>query len=96
MRAQTIRRLSLSHEAMAESNSRIVYANLYGFVCRGRYADCPAYDDIIQAASGLADLQSRFSDAYAALAALYTRERTGVGQEIEVPMFETMVSFAMT
>jgi len=114
MRAQAIRSLRLDYTAMAEANPRLVYANLYGFGRRGRYADYPAYDDIVQAASGLADLQARLSGgtptylatvvadkvtgltaAYAVLAALYARETTGVGQEIEVPMFETLVSFAM-
>jgi crotonobetainyl-CoA:carnitine CoA-transferase CaiB-like acyl-CoA transferase len=114
MRAGAIRRLGLDYAAVAAASPRIVYANLYGFGANGRYADYPAYDDIVQAASGLASLQARLSGgepaylatvvadkvagltaAYAVIAALFSRERDGVGQEIEVPMFETLVSFTM-
>jgi len=113
MRAQAIARLGLDYAALAEANPRIIYANLYGFGRDGPYRDYPAYDDIVQAASGIVDLQARLSGgvptysanviadkvsgltgAYAVIAALFARERTGQGQEIEVPMFETMVSFA--
>jgi crotonobetainyl-CoA:carnitine CoA-transferase CaiB-like acyl-CoA transferase len=113
MRAQAIARLGLDYAALAEANPRIIYANLYGFGRDGPYRDYPAYDDIVQAASGIVDLQARLSGgvptysanviadkvsgltgAYAVIAALFARERTGQGQEVEVPMFETMVSFA--
>ncbi len=114
MRAQAIGRLGLAYPEVQAANERIVYANLYGFGRKGPYADYPAYDDIVQAASGLVSLQASLSSgvptylatvvadkvagltaAYAVSAALYARERTGQGQEIEVPMFETLASFAM-
>lgn len=114
MRAQAIARLGLDYAALQAVNPRIIYANLYGFARSGPYRDFPAYDDIVQAASGLVDLQARLSGgepaylgtvvadkvagltgAYAIMAALYARERTGLGQEVEVPMFETLVSFTM-
>jgi len=114
MRAQAIARLGLDYTALKAANARIVYANLYGFGRDGPYRDYPAYDDIVQAASGLVALQARLSGgeptylatvvadkvagltgAYAVIAALYAREKTGQGQEIEVPMFETLVSFTM-
>ena len=113
MRAQAIARLGLDYAAVGAANPRIIYANLYGFGREGPYRDYPAYDDIVQAASGIVDLQARLSGgeptysanviadkvsgltgAYAVIAALFARERTGQGQEVEVPMFETMVSFA--
>jgi crotonobetainyl-CoA:carnitine CoA-transferase CaiB-like acyl-CoA transferase len=113
MRAQAIARLGLDYAALSAANPRIVYANLYGYGRNGRYRDYPAYDDIVQAASGIVDLQARLSDGeptyaatviadkvagltgtYAVIAALFARERTGLGQEVEVPMFETLVSFA--
>lgn len=113
MRAQAIARLGLDYAALSAANPRIIYANLYGFSRNGPYRDYPAYDDIVQAASGIVDLQARLSGgeptylatvvadkvagltgAYSVMAALYAREKTGKGQEIEVPMFETLVSFA--
>lgn len=114
MRARAIGRLGLDYPALHEANSRIIYANLYGFGRNGPYADYPAYDDIVQAASGIVALQASLSGgeptylatvvadkvagltaAYAIVAALFDRERSGRGQEIEVPMFETLASFAM-
>lgn len=114
MRPGAIRRLGLDYPTLHAINPRLVYANLYGFGREGPYRDYPAYDDIVQAASGLVDLQARLSEGrptylgtvvadkvagltgtYAILAALFARTRTGEGQEVEVPMFETLVSFTM-
>ena len=114
MRAQAVKRLGLDYEAIAAENPDIIYANLYGFGRDGPYADYPAYDDIVQAASGIVALQANLSDgeptylatvvadkvagltaAYAIIAALFARQNGAGGQEIEVPMFETLVSFSM-
>ncbi len=43
----------------------------------------------------IADKTTAMAVVSAVVAALFHRERTGVGQEIEVPMFETMVSYVM-
>jgi len=112
-RPQAARRLGMSYEAFRAVNPSIVYVGTYGFRAGGPYGDKPAYDDIIQAASGLASLQasivgepryvptivadksSSMTVLAAVLAALYHQARTGEGQEVEVPMFESMAAWVM-
>lgn len=112
IRPQSMRKLGLDYESLAAINPRLIYCGVYGFSEDGPYAGRPAFDDIIQAMSGLADLQGRstgsppayvtsiiadkitgLSAINAILAALFERTQSGQGQAIEVPMFETMVSF---
>jgi formyl-CoA transferase len=113
MRAAAIARLGFDYEAVRALNAAIVYCAAYGFGERGPYRDYPAYDDLIQARSGVAALAGVNAPApafaptimadktvgltalYGVLAALYHRARTGQGQAVEVPMFETMVAFMM-
>ena len=111
VRAASAARLGLSYESLAAENPRLVYCHVKGFSDVGAYAGRPAYDDIVQALSGLAMLQtiaagepryvpSIIADkitavhaAYAIMLALFSRERTGRGQSVGVPMLETMVAF---
>lgn len=111
IRAGAAARIGLSYATLAAVNPRLVYCHVRGFQDDGPYGGRPAYDDIIQALSGLAMLQriaagepryipSIIADkvtavhaAYAIALALFHRERTGQGQEVGVPMLETMVAF---
>jgi len=113
VRPQSLQRMGLSAEVMRARNPRLVFVGLHGFGEQGPYAGSPAYDDIIQALSGAADLQHRQSGepgyfptiaadkvcgltaVHAVLAALFQRERSGQGQVVEVPMFESMASFLL-
>jgi crotonobetainyl-CoA:carnitine CoA-transferase CaiB-like acyl-CoA transferase len=112
-RPDPARRLGVEYEAFEKINPRLVYLATYGYRSAGPMGPKAAYDDIIQAGSGLASLQSvvagqpRFLPTIVAdktssngvvsalLAALFARERTGKGQAVEVPMYETLVSFVM-
>lgn len=114
VRPKALERLRLDYPSLAEANPKLVYVNLVGYGMRGRYANKPAYDDLIQAVSGLAMLNQRAiggtpryvplalvdrivgtAAVNAILAALLHRSRTGEGQAVEVPMFETMCQFVM-
>ncbi|CAB3868068.1 CaiB/BaiF CoA transferase family protein [Achromobacter piechaudii] len=54
LRPQAMQRLGLEYEVLREINPRLVYVGMFGFSQRGRYASKPAFDDLIQAATGLA------------------------------------------
>lgn len=114
MRVAAIERLGIGYKAVAALNPGIVYCAATGFGQDGPDGDRPAFDDIIQAACGLAGLNSVGREqpeyaptlvadktagmalANAVLAALFHRQRSGEGQYVEVPMFETMVAFTLT
>lgn len=115
VRSQAIVRAGLSYDDVRAIKPDIIYVHCTGFDQRGPYADLQAYDDIIQAASGMASLLPRVDGdprprflpsaladkvsglhaVYAVLAAVIHRLRTGEGQFIEVPMFESVVSFTL-
>ena len=111
IRTPAATKLGLDYETLSALNPRLVFCHMLGFSDSGVYAGRAAYDDIVQALSGLAMLQkvpagapryipSILADkttavhaAYAIMLALFARERTGRGQKVGVPMFETMVAF---
>jgi len=113
-RPAAMQRLGLDYDEVKRLSPEIIYCATYGYSKKGPYGDKGALDDSIQAASGIAVLQSKVEGeprylptviadkttaqnvVQAVLAALFYKERTGEGQEIEVPMFESMVSFVMT
>ncbi len=115
VRPQAMARLGLSYEALAAVNPRIIYVGVFGYGQDGPYAAKPAYDDLIQGASGLSALFARSGGTApqyvplamtdritglmavnAVLAAVIERHTSGMGQRIDVPMFETMVGFVLS
>ncbi len=113
IRPAAMARLGLSYEAVRRINPEICYVGAYGYHEDGPYGHLPAYDDAIQAVSGVAALMGgkdgppRYAPtvmadktvgltlAYAILVALMHKVRTGQGQKVDVPMFETMVNWLM-
>jgi crotonobetainyl-CoA:carnitine CoA-transferase CaiB-like acyl-CoA transferase len=114
VRPQAMARLNLGYDIVAEINPRLIYAGVFGFGQDGPYAAKPAYDDLIQGATGLPALMAQTGDGTpryvpnalvdrivgltavgAICASLVDRERTGRGQRVDIPMFETMAAFVM-
>ncbi len=101
-------RLGIDYNTLKDINPRIISCSITGFGSSGLYKDRPAYDLIVQAISGgmsitgeppparagipIADLSGGMLAAQGVLAALYARERTGMGQRIEVSLLDTQIS----
>jgi crotonobetainyl-CoA:carnitine CoA-transferase CaiB-like acyl-CoA transferase len=60
-RPQALRKLGLDYETLKRHNPRLIHCGTYGFSEKGPYAGRPAFDDVIQAMSGLAALQGHNS-----------------------------------
>lgn len=58
MRMAAIERLGLSYSTVAAINPRIIYCSITGYGSNGPHGGRPAFDDVIQAASGLVDINS--------------------------------------
>jgi crotonobetainyl-CoA:carnitine CoA-transferase CaiB-like acyl-CoA transferase len=56
LRPKAIAGLGYAYEQVREIKPDIVYCGAYGFGAKGPYRDKPAYDDLIQAGSGIAAL----------------------------------------
>ena len=114
IRPKAAKRLAIDYETIAELNHNIIYASATGFGETGPFADKPAYDDLIQGASGIASLFGKvtgtpryvpsvmadkttglFLSNYISMA-LFHRERTGEGQKLHVPMYESFAAFVVS
>ena len=62
IRKSALSRLGFDHKTFLKYNDKIISAFAVGFSSNGPYRDLPAYDDIIQAASGMASYQEAYSD----------------------------------
>jgi crotonobetainyl-CoA:carnitine CoA-transferase CaiB-like acyl-CoA transferase len=103
VRPQAMRRLKLGYDEVRAVRPDIVYVGGFGFGESGPYAGQAAFDDLIQAMIGVPDMVPiNFCDRVCGLAlvntvlgALLHRARTGEGQSVEVPMYETLAQFVL-
>ena len=62
IRKKSLLKLKLDHKTLVKHNKRIITAFAVGFSSKGPYKNLPAYDDIIQASSGMASYQEVYSN----------------------------------
>jgi crotonobetainyl-CoA:carnitine CoA-transferase CaiB-like acyl-CoA transferase len=105
-------RLGVGEEAVRASRPDIIYVSISGFGERGPYANQRAYDPVIQALSGLAEIQrdrdtgrprmvrtiiadytTALTAAQAITAALFAKQRSGVGQHVRIAMLDSMIAY---
>ena len=102
-------RLGLGYDVFKENHPKLVYASINGVGSVGPYANRRVYDAVIQAVSGftalrvdgkpemvnslICDKVTSLTAAEAIVAALFSAERTGQGQRVEISMLDAALSF---
>ncbi len=100
-------RLGLDYESVRRIKPDIIYCSVSCFGHWGPYSRMPGYDLIAQASSGwtdqnvtqqispvsIGDMNASMHAATAVLAALYCRNETGVGQNIDISMMDCLFHF---
>ena len=61
-RPKVMNKFNLGYDTFKDTNPELVYCGAYGFRADGPMADKPAYDDVIQTAAGVCDVQALISD----------------------------------
>ncbi len=99
-------RLKLDYDSVKQIKSDIIYCSISCFGHWGPYSDKAGYDVIAQGASGwiahtdphtqapvsIGDLNSAMHAATAILAALVNKQKTGIGQNIDISMVDCLFS----
>jgi len=62
IRKAALEKIKLTHSDFEKLNPKIITANAVGFSSKGPYAGLPAFDDTIQAVSGMAAYQGAYSN----------------------------------
>jgi len=111
LRPRSRERLGVTYDRLADLNPGLVLCTAQAYGQHTERRDDPAYDDIVQAASGAARLAEpvdgvpRFAPyvvadkvtglyiVVAIMAALLERQRSGLGQAVDVPMVDAMIAF---
>ncbi len=105
-------RIGLGEDAVRAIRADIIYVSISGFGESGPYANQRAYDPVIQALSGLAEIQrdrdtgrprmvrtiiadytTALTAAQAITAALFARQKGGIGQHVRIAMLDAMISY---
>ncbi|AYH43531.1 CoA transferase [Azoarcus sp. DN11] len=105
LRQSTKPKIGIDYASLAKVNPKLIYANVSGFGPVGPMSDVGGFDPLGQAISGMSfmtgaeeptllqtiilDQLTAIAASHAILTALVTRERQGIGQEVQVSLYGT-------
>ncbi len=97
-RPGTLGKLGLDYATLSVRYPRLVYCSVSGFGQTGPRREEPGYDAVMQGGPpyrlgvAIADVVSGMFAAYGIAMALFARERTGKGQEVDVAMLDAVAA----